>query len=178
MSYHRIIRGSWVFSRLFSGSLKSAAAPGSRSGEPFTRLLGAQPDTTFLCTHDLSFVSLHSKAEHFLGKKNTPAQDSFLDTHASISQASGHSASWFLKRRDFIKRGKNREKYKSIPLLPHHQSPAFASNRDQQIPVWAMRRMINLPQDNKINCNNSYSYCSGNVRLDVFDCGSSQDISL
>lgn len=85
----------------------------------------------FLCKDELSFVPLHSKAEHFLGTKNTPARDIFLETHASISQASGH---WFLKRTELMKK-KKKQKYKSIALFPHHQTPAFASNRDQQIPV-------------------------------------------
>lgn len=106
MSYHQVIRGSLLFFQLFSVSLKGAAAPGNRSGEPFIRIICAQPDAAFLCKDELSFVSLHSKAEHFLATKNTSAQDIFL---ASISQASGHGVSWFLERAEFMKRGKNRE---------------------------------------------------------------------
>lgn len=65
--------------------------------------------------------------------------------------------SWFLKRARLMKKGNNRKKNKSTAFLPHHQAPAFASNRDQHITVWAIRSMINLLQCNKINCNSNYS---------------------
>jgi len=119
-------------------SLKGETAPGSKNGETPSSLINAKPGTTFLCKEELSFVLLHSKAEYFLRilrTKNNPPPGHFL-RHRFQHKSSFRAWCELVSQEGRIhEKRKQQTKNKSIALLLQHQTPAFASHRDQQITV-------------------------------------------